>query len=72
MEICCVSWKKNTANKNSRVRRIKQNGLMLVSNVTICSKKLRLIKNQKASGLLTKLGIRTPLSIIPLIGEILM
>ena len=61
METRCVSWKTK-----------QKNGLMLASNGTICSKRSRLIKNEKASGLLTKLGIRTPLSIIPLIGEILL
>ena len=46
--------------------------LMLVSNCAICGKKkLRLIKNQEASRLLNKLGIRTPLSNIPWIGDIL-
>ena len=63
--------KKNSANKNSRIRRTKQNTLMLVSNFTICSKKLQFIKNQEASGLLSKLGIRIPLNIIPVIGDIL-
>ena len=36
METYFVSCKKNTANKNSSVRRIKQNMLILLSN---CSKK---------------------------------
>ena len=68
----CVSCKKNTMNKNSSVRRTKQNRLMLVLNCAICSKKkLRFITNQEASKLLNKLGIRTPLSNITLIGDIL-
>ena len=59
---------KNTANKNSSVRRIRQNRLMLSSNCVICGKKKsRSIKNQKARGLLSTLGIRTPSSNIPLI-----
>ena len=61
METYCVSCKKNTANKNSSVRRTKQNRLMLVSNCAICGeKKSRFIKNQEASVLLSNLGIRTP------------
>ena len=45
---------------------------MLLSNCAICGKKKsKFIKNQEASGLLSKLGIRTPLSNIPLIGDIL-
>ena len=34
-------------------------------------KKSRFIKNQEASGLLSSLGIRTPLSQIPLLGPLL-
>ena len=65
MKTYCGSCKKNTANKNFSAR-TKQNRLMLVSNCAICGKKkLRLIKNQEASRLLNKLGIRTPLSNIP-------
>ena len=34
-------------------------------------KKSRFIKNQEAKGLLSKLGIRTPLSKVPIFGDIL-
>ena len=34
------------------------------------SKKSRFIKNQEAKGLLSKLGIRTPLSKVPILGGI--
>ena len=45
---------------------------MLLSKCAICgSKKSRSIKNQVAKGLLSNLGIRTPLSKVPLIGDIL-
>ena len=45
---------------------------MLVSNSSITGKeKPRFIKNQKARGLLGKLGIRTTLSNFLLIGNIL-
>ena len=40
METYCVSCKKNTANKKFSVKRTKQNRLMLVSDFTICSKKI--------------------------------
>ena len=47
---CCVSCKKNTVNKNSSVRKTKQNRLMLVSNCVNCGKKnSKFIKNQEAS-----------------------
>ena len=49
--------------KNCSIRRTKQNRLILVSNCTVCGKKKPgCIKNQEASGLLSKLGIATPLS----------
>ena len=35
------------------------------------SKKSRFIKNQEAKGFLSKLGIRTPLSKVPMLGDIL-
>ena len=72
MEIYCVSCKRNTANKNSSVGTTGKNILMLVSNCAICSEKnLRFINNQKVSQLFSKLEIKTPLSNIPLFGDIL-
>ena len=45
---------------------------MLLSKCAICdSKKSRFIKNQEAKGLLNHLGIRTPLSKVPILGHIL-
>ena len=68
----CVSCKKNTANKTSSVGRTKQNRLMLVSNCAIClEKKSKFIKNYEASGLLSKLWMRTPLINFLLICDIL-
>ena len=45
---------------------------MLLWNCAICGKKKSsLIKNQEASGLLSKVGVRTPSTNIPLISDIL-
>ena len=45
---------------------------MTLSKCAMCgSKKSRFIKNQEAKGLLSKLGIRTPLSKVPILGDIL-
>ena len=45
---------------------------MLLSKCTICgSKKSIFIKNQETKGLLSNLGVRTPLSKVPILGEIL-
>ena len=45
---------------------------MVLSKWAICSsKKSRFIKNQEAKGLLSNLGIKTPLSKVPILGNIL-
>ena len=42
---------------------------MLISKHAVCnSKKLRFIKEQEANGLLSSLGIKSPLTEIPLVG----
>ena len=42
---------------------------MLSSNCAVCgSKKSKFIKEQEASGILSSLGIRTPLTQVPLLG----
>ena len=44
---------------------------MILSKCAICgSKKSRFIKNQEAKGLLSKLGVRTPLSKVQILGDI--
>ena len=45
---------------------------MILSKYAICgNKKSRFIKNQEAKGILSKLVIKTPLSKIPILGDIL-
>ena len=45
---------------------------MVLSNCAICnSKKSIFIKNQEAKGLLSNLGIRTPLNKVSILGDIL-
>ena len=45
---------------------------MIVSLCAICgNKKSRFIKNQEAKGLLSNLGLKTPLSKVPVLGNIL-
>ena len=44
---------------------------MVLSKCAKCGcKKSRFIKNQEAQGLLNNLGVRTPLSKVPILGEI--
>ena len=68
----CLKCKKNTESVNPRVSATRNGRTMILSKCVICgSKKLRFIKNQKAKGLLSSLGIRTPLSKISLLGDVL-
>ena len=65
----CLVCKKNTENKESKVIKTKNNRLMLSSKCSIGgNKKSKFIKKQEAEGLLSNLGIKTPLSKIPLLN----
>ena len=45
---------------------------MLSSNCAVCdNKKSRFMKEQEATGLLSNLGIKMPLSNVPLLGDLL-
>ena len=45
---------------------------MILSKCAICGgKKSKFIKKQEAKGLLNNLGIRTPLTKIPILGDVL-
>ena len=64
---------KNTESINPRVSATSNGRTMILSKCAICnSKKSEFIKNQEAKGLLSSLGIRTPLSKIPLLGDALL
>ena len=59
----CLKCRKDTENINSRVSKTTNDKRMILSKCAICgSKKSRFSKNQEAKGLLSNLGIRTPLS----------
>ena len=46
--------------------------MMMLSKCAICgSRKSKFIKKENAKGLLSKLGIETPLSNVPVLGNIL-
>ena len=68
----CLKCRKNTENGNPKVVKTKNGRIVLLSKCEVCdSKKSKFIKEQEASGLLSRLGIKTPLSNIPLIGTLL-
>ena len=68
----CLNSRKNTENINSRVSKTSNGRTIVLSKCTICgSKKSRFIKNQEEKGLLSNLGIKTLLSKVPILGDIL-
>ena len=72
MESYCLKCKKYTKNINPQVSSASNDKLMILSKRAICgSKKSKFINKQEARGLLSKLGIKTPLSKIPILGDIL-
>ena len=72
MKSYCLKRRKNTENINPRVSTTSNGKTILLSKCAICnSKKSRFIKNQEAKGLLSNLGIKTPLSKVPILGDIL-
>ena len=71
MKSYCLKCRKNTENINPRVSKTSNGKTMLLSKCAICdSKKSRFMKNQEAKGLLSNLGVRTPLSEVPILGDI--
>ena len=72
MESYCLKCRKYTKNINPQVSSTSNGKLMILSKCAICgSKKFKFINKQEASGLLSKLGIKTPLSKIPVLDDIL-
>ena len=65
----CLKYRKNIERKNEEVVKTKNGRMMLLSKCAVCdSKNSKYIKEQEASLLLSSLGIKIPLSKIPLIG----
>ena len=68
----CLKCKRNTESINPKISATSNSKTMMLSKCAICgNKKSKFIKEQEAKGLLNNLGIRTPLSKIPLFGDIL-
>ena len=65
----CVKCRKDTKNIDPKIVKTKNNRLVMQSKCSVCEiKKSRFIKEQKAKGLLSNLGIKTPLSKILLLN----
>ena len=72
MESYCLKCRKNTENINPEVSCTSNVRVIILPKRAICGcKKSRFIKHKEPKGLLSKLGIKTPLGKIPVLGDIL-
>ena len=72
MKSYSLKCRKDTENINPKVSNTSNGRKTVLSKCAICgSKKSRFIKNQEAKRLLSNLGVRTPLSKVPILGDIL-
>ena len=68
----CLKCGENTKSIRPLVSKTKNSGTIILSKCAVCNtKKSRFIKKQEARGLLSNLGIRTPLSKNFIIGRYL-
>ena len=68
----CLKCKKSTESINPKVSKTTNGKSMILSTCAICNrKKSKFFKEQEAKGLLSNLGLRTPLNKIPVLGDIL-
>ena len=69
MTTYCIKCRKDTENIEPKMVRTKNNRLIMQSKCPVCGiKKSRFVKEQEAKGLLSNLGIKTPLSKIPFLN----
>ena len=67
-----VKKKKKTKKIDPKILSSSNGRAMILSKCTICgSKKSRFLKTQEVKGLLSNLGIKTPLSKVIILGDIL-
>ena len=72
MESYCLKCKKHTKNTDPHVSSTSNGKFMILSKCAICgSRKSKFIKKQVASGILSSLGIKTSLTKIPILGDVL-
>ena len=72
MKSYCLKCRKDTENINPKVSST-SNGKAMISKCATCrsKKSSRCIENQEAKGLLSNLGLKTLLSKVPILGDIL-
>ena len=72
MDTYCAKCRKETENLNSKIFKTKNGRLIMQSKYAECGiKKSRFVKKQEAKGLLSNLGIKTPLSKTPMLNVLL-
>ena len=72
MKSYCLKCRRYIENINPRVSNTSNGKTIILSKWAICgSKKPRFIKKQEAKWLLSNLGLRTPLSKVPLLRDIM-
>ena len=68
----CFKCRRNTKSINPKVSKTTNGKAFILSACAICgSKTSKFIKEQQAKGLLSNLGLKTPLNKIPVLGDIL-
>ena len=66
-----MKCREDTKNIDPKMVRTKNNRLIMQAKCPVCGiKKSRFVKEQEAKGLLSTLGIKTPLSKIPLLNVV--
>ena len=69
MNTYCVKCRKGTENIKTKIVRKKKKRLIMQSKCPVCRiKESRFVERQEVKGLLSSLGITTPLSKIPLLN----
>ena len=72
MKSHCLKCRKDTENIEPKVSNTSNGRKTILSKYGTCgSTKSRFINNQQAKGLINNLGVRTPLSKVPILGDIL-
>ena len=72
MKSYCLKCRKDTESINPKVSNTSNGRKTILSKCAICgSKKSTFIKNQEAKRLLSNLGVKTSLSKVPILGDIL-
>ena len=72
MKTYCIKCRKDTENIDPKMVRTKNNWLVMQSKCSVCGiKRSRFVNKEETKGLLSNLGIQTPLSKIQLLNILL-